>query len=119
MLAGSYCTFCGPTIDPFTKRHKLVHDGGFPKFADYIVAKILYNRSRFSDTLVTRYSLPNHKISGEQESWNNFWKYPPLCTSLLVAMHDNIENTSIEVGLSSYDKEINLLETKKSTEFSC
>ena len=41
------------------------------------------------------YSLPKHKISGELKSCNSFWMYPPLWTSLLVARHDEIENTSI------------------------
>ena len=60
-----------------------------------IAAKILWNRSRFSKTLITLYTLPNHKISDELKSWNSFWMYPPLWTSLLVVMHDDIENTSI------------------------
>ena len=41
------------------------------------------------------YSLPNHQISGELKSSISFWMYPSLWTSLLVAMHDDIENTSI------------------------
>ena len=61
----------------------------------YIIFNILRNRSRFSKTLVTRYSLPNHKISGELKSWDKFWMYWPSPTSLDVAMHDDIENTSV------------------------
>ena len=37
-----------------------------------IVAKMLYNLLRFSKTLLTRYSLPNHNISGELKSSNSF-----------------------------------------------
>ena len=48
-----------------------------------------------SETLVTRYSLPNHKISDELKSWDKFRMYWPLWTSLVVAMHDDIENTSV------------------------
>ena len=51
--------------------------------------------SRFSKTLVTIYSLPNHKISGELKSCDKFWMYWPISTSLVVAMHDDIENTSV------------------------
>ena len=36
-------------------------------------------------------------ISGELESCNSFWMYPPLWTSLLVAMNDKIEKTSISL----------------------
>ena len=57
-----------------------------------VVAKILQNPSRFSKTLITRYSLPNHNVSGELERCNNVWMYPPLWTSLLVAMHNDIVN---------------------------
>ena len=46
------------------------------------------------------YSLTNHKISGELESCSNFWMYPPLRTSLLVAIHDDIKNTSIAASFS-------------------
>ena len=65
-----------------------------------IVAKILYNWSRFSETLVTSYSPPNLKNVGELKSckYNSFWMYPQLLTSLLVAMHDRIENTSSQGG---------------------
>ena len=45
--------------------------------------------------LATRYSLLNHKISGELKSCDSFWMYPPLWTSLLAAMQDDIENESI------------------------
>ena len=44
---------------------------------------------------LTRYSRPDHKISGELKSCNSVWMYPPLWTCLLVAMHDDIENRSI------------------------
>ena len=33
--------------------------------------------------------------SGELKSWNKFWMYWALWTSLLFAMHDDIENTSV------------------------
>ena len=80
-------------MEPFTKRPKLVHNCGFPKF------EVLYctvKSIRFSKTLVTRYCLPNYKSLGELKSCDIFWMYPPLWTRLLVAMHDDIENTSIE-----------------------
>ena len=63
------------SIDPFAKRHKLVHIGGFSKFA------VLYysqNRLIFSKTLVTRYAHPNHKISDGLKSCYSIWMYPPL-----------------------------------------
>ena len=75
------------SIDPFAKHHKLVNIGGFPKFADLYYSQ---NRLIFSKTLVTTYAHPNHKISDGLESC--FWMCPPLWTSLLVAMHDDIEN---------------------------
>ena len=76
----------------------------FRKSKCCIVAEILEDRSKFSKTLVTRYSLPNYKkISGELESCDRFWRYPPLWTSLLVAMHDDIENTSVGEPSWLYD----------------
>ena len=59
------------------------------------VAKILFNQSRFSKTKVTMYSFSNDKISGELIRCNSFWMYPPLWSSPLVAMHNDIENTSV------------------------
>ena len=74
------------SIEPFKKRHKLIHNGRFPKFKVLHCSKILYNRSRFTKTLVTMYNLTNHKISGELKSCNSFWMYPPLWTRSLVAI---------------------------------
>ena len=48
----------------------------------------------------TRYSLPNHKISDELKCCCSFWMYPPLWASLLVTMHDDIENRSITISLT-------------------
>ena len=68
---------------PFTKLHKLVHNGGFPKFeAPY-----------YSQNPVI-----SIKILGESESCNRFWMYPSLSTSLLLGMHYDIENTSMGRG---------------------
>ena len=66
-------------IDTFTKRHKIMAD---------------FQRLKYC---ITRYNLPNYKISGELKSYNSFLMYPPLWTSLLAAMDDDIENTSIEM----------------------
>ena len=41
------------------------------------------------------YNLPNHKVSDQLKSYNSFWIYPPLWTSRLVAMHDDITNIPI------------------------
>ena len=60
-----------------------------------IVAKTLQNQSRLSKNLVASCSLPNHKISGELKSCDSTWIYPPLWTSLAVAMHYDIETRSI------------------------
>ena len=53
--------------------------------------------SIFRKTLVTKCSSPDHKISGELKSCNSFWMYPPIWTSLLAAMDDDIENTSMGI----------------------
>ena len=60
-----------------------------------IVAQIWWVQLKFCKTLVTRYSFPNHKVSNQFKSYNGFWLYPPLWTSHLVAMHDDIGNRSI------------------------
>ena len=66
------------SIDPFTKRHKLDHNGRFPKFEVlHCSQKNCEIDPRFSKTSVTRSSLLNHKISGESENYNNFRMYPP------------------------------------------
>ena len=67
----------------------------FPNFYHFNVTKTLQNGSRFCKTLVTRYNLPNYKVSGQLKNHYGFWIYPPLWTSQLVAMLDDIENTSI------------------------
>ena len=38
---------------------------------------------------------PNHKVSNQFKRYDGFLIYPPLWTSYLVAMHDDIENRSI------------------------
>ena len=78
-------------IDSFRKRHKLVHNGRFQEFG----LLLFKYREIDQDTLVTRYSLPYHKISGELKGWDKFWMYWPLWTSLIVAMPDDIENTFV------------------------
>ena len=65
---------------------------GIPLY--YTVVRILLKLIQIQKTLVIRYNLPNHKISGELKCCNSFWMYLPVGTSLLVAMHDDIENTS-------------------------
>ena len=83
-------------MDPFTKRHKLVHNVRFSKFKVlYNVSKILQNRSRFSKTSVTRYSLPDHKISGELKSCNVLDVSAIMGQSACCYADDDIENTSI------------------------
>ena len=58
-------------IDPFTKRHKLVHNGGFPKSEELYCSQNTVKSNKIHKTLVTRYNLPNHKISGELKSCNS------------------------------------------------
>ena len=91
-----HIVYMGEFMDFFTKRRKLVHNGGF------LTSEVLYfsqntmeNLPRFKKTIVARYSLPNKKISGELKNCNSFWMYPPLWISFLLAMHDDIENTSV------------------------
>ena len=43
------------------------------------------------------YNLPNHKVSNQFKSYNGFLIYPPLWTSYIAAVHDDIENRSIEI----------------------
>ena len=83
-------------IEPFTKRHKLVHNSGLPEFEVLYCNQNIVKPSRFSENQVTRYS-PNHKISGELKSCNSFWIYLPLWTTLFVAMYHSTENTSVYV----------------------
>ena len=49
---------------------------------------------KFRKTLVTRYNLPNHKVSNQFKSYNSFGIYLPLWTSYVVAVHDDIGNWS-------------------------
>ena len=87
-------------IDPFTKRHRLVHNGRFPKFE-----ALYWSLSMISsiESLRNLSYLPNYKVSNQFKSCNGFWIYPPLWTSYLVAMHDDIENRSID-SISKYAK---------------
>ena len=78
-------------IDLSSKRDRLVHDGGFLKFE----VKVWLVQPKFHKTLVTRYSLPHHKVSNQFKSYNGVLMYPPLWTSRLVALHDDIVNKSI------------------------
>ena len=52
---------------------------------------------KFRKAFVTRYNLPNDKISNQFQKQNDFLIYPPLWTSHLVAMHDDTGNRSISV----------------------
>ena len=67
----------------------------FQSSKDCIVAQVRYVRLKFRKTLVTRYNLPNHKVSNQFKSYNGFWIYPPLWTSHFVAKHDDIGNRYI------------------------
>ena len=49
----------------------------------------------FLKTLVTRYNLPNYKVSSQFKSYEGVFMYPPLWTNYLVAVYDDIENRSI------------------------
>ena len=64
----------------------------FHNLYHFNVTKTLQNGSRFCKTLVTRYNLPNYKVSGQLKSHYRFWIYAPLWTSQLVVMLDDIEN---------------------------
>ena len=70
-----------------------------PNFYHFNITKTLQNGSRFCKTLVTRYNLPNYKASDQLKNHYGFWIYPPLWTSQLVAMLDDIGNTSITLAV--------------------
>ena len=72
---------------------------GFPNFYRFSVTKTLQNGSRFCKTLVIKYNLSNYKVSGQLKNHYAFWIDPPLWTSQLVAMLDDIENTSITLAV--------------------
>ena len=55
-------------IDPFPKRHRLVHNRGFPKFKALHFSQNMVNSTEISQTLVTRYNLPDHKVSNQFKS---------------------------------------------------
>ena len=59
-----------------------------------IILQVKYNKidQDLVKTLVTRYILPDRNISSQL---SGFSIYPPLWTSQLVAMYDEIKNTSI------------------------
>ena len=95
------------------KRHKLVHNGGFSKF------EVLYRSQNAVKSIKIQYLQHTiFQITKFQVNWKAiiilfiiiiyyivylyylllyycFWMYPPLWTSLLVSMHDDIKNTSI------------------------
>ena len=73
----------------------LAHVTNRGKARPMLAIDVFGKRSRFSKTLVTKSSLPNYKISGELNSWDKCRMYWPLWTCLVVAMHDDIENTSV------------------------
>ena len=73
----------------------------FQNLYHFNVTKTLQNGSRFCKTLVTRYNLPNYKVSGQLKRHNRFWIYPPLWTSQLLAMFNDIENTSITLAVQT------------------
>ena len=56
-------------IDPFPKRHRLVHNGGFRSSTHYIVALIWQIQLKFRKILDTRYNLPNYKVSVQFKSY--------------------------------------------------
>ena len=51
---------------------------------------------KFHKTLVTRYNLPSYKVSHQFKSYYGFRMYPPLWTSHIVAMYDDIGNRYIK-----------------------
>ena len=67
-------------IDPFTKRHKLVYNGRFQK------SEALHCNQNTVKSIKIQLNL-RYKVTGLD--------IPPLWTTLLVAMHDDIENASI------------------------
>ena len=86
---------CTRRIDPFTKCHKYVHTGGFAKSEVLYCNQNILKLIKIEKTKVTRYSFPNHEISGELKSCKSLLMYPPLWTNRLAATHDDIRNTSI------------------------
>ena len=53
------------------------------------------NQPEFCKTLYIRYNLQDHKVSRQLKSHSGFSTYPPLWTSQLVAIYDEIKNTSV------------------------
>ena len=59
-------------LDPFPKRHRLVHNGRFPNFEALYHSLNVISSINFHKTLVTRYNLRNHEVSNQFESHNGF-----------------------------------------------
>ena len=85
------------------KRQMLVHNGRFPKSGALYCSQNTVKFVKIWQTLV------------ELKSYYSFWMYAPLWTSLLVAMHDDIENRS--VASSKYTGVQKLSEIEKDTTF--
>ena len=82
-------------IDQFPKRHRLVQDGRDPKFQALYWSLNMASSTEISRNLSYKVQSPNNKVSNKFKSYDNFWLYPPLWTSHLVTMHDNIGNRSV------------------------
>ena len=57
-------------IDPFRKRHRLFHNGIFPKFEALYSSPYMITSTEFHKTLVTKYNLPGHKVSNQFKNYN-------------------------------------------------
>ena len=73
--------------------------GDFRNLKNDIAGKVQWNQSKFCSTLVTRYTLPDHKVSNQLKSHSGLPIYPPLLAGKLVAMYDEIRNRSIGIVL--------------------
>ena len=82
-------------IDPFTKSRKLVHNGRFPKFEVMYCSQNTVKLIKIQYNLSYKVQCSKSQNSDELKSCKSFWTYPPLWTSLLVAVYDGIENPSI------------------------
>ena len=88
-------------IDPFTKRHKLIHNGGFPKFeilycSQYTVKSVKIQQSLSYEVVfqITKFLVNWTAVT----VFGCIRHYGPVC---LLLLHDDIENISV-VTLTVY-----------------
>ena len=85
--------------DPFPKLHRLVHNGGFPKFEAVYCIPNMVNSTEISENL--KYNLPNYEVSSNSKVITVFEyirHYGPVI--LLLCM------TTSKTGLQGFDKTV-------------